>query len=106
MECRANVVDGYEELWLTFTAALERAQSGKGLERHSAPSEPFTSQIGLEITKRVGQGFPLGQAIKKIVESRRLTPDRARHELLDAIVYVGMAVLDLDANRDGFDPAP
>ena len=107
MEAKVTVVDGYETLHLALTAALNRAQAGKGLKRHATLGESFTDQIGMEITCRVGLGFPLGQAIKKIVESRRLSIEEARGELLDAIVYIGMAVVSLDETGGdiGTDPS-
>jgi hypothetical protein len=48
----------------------------------------------------VGDGFALGQAIKKIQESQRLPHEAAEKELLGAIVYVAGAVVHLRKERD------
>lgn len=86
--------DGYGSLALAFGAALDQASRGKGSERHAEKDEPFSSQLICAIPKRLGPGgecFCLGQAVKKIYESRRLPPERARAELLGAMNYLAAA---------------
>ena len=71
-------------------AAFSQADTGKGQSRHGH-GMPFDKQPIMEITRRVGLGYPLGQAIKKIIESQTMTPYKAIHELHGAIVYVAAA---------------
>ena len=71
--------------------------------------EPFSSQLICAIPKRLGPGgecFCLGQAVKKICESRRLPPERARAELLGAINYLAAAWGLLGGFADVMGPAP
>lgn len=100
-----DIPEGYESLGSVLAEAVEQAAGGKGAERHAYSSEPFSGQLIREIPFRLGPGgecFCLGQAVKKIYESRRLPPDRARAELLGAVVYIAAAVpllRDADAPR-------
>ena len=90
-----DIPEGYESLGSVLAEAVEQASGGKGAERHAYSSEPFSGQLIREIPFRLGPGgecFCLGQAVKKIYESRRLPPARARAELLGAVVYVAAAV--------------
>lgn len=92
-----NVRDGYYPLFAVLNDALNQAQAGKGHERHaSADDQPFTDQPVLTISRAVGLGFPLGQAMKKIQECQRMDTDAAKRELLGAINYLAAAVLFLD----------
>jgi hypothetical protein len=90
----AAVKDGYFPLFDVLRDALDQAQSGKGEERHGN-GLPFTEQPALTITRTVGLGFPLGQAMKKIQESQRMDLDAAKLELLGAINYLAAAILFL-----------
>lgn len=90
-----RVNSGYQELFLVLTDALDQAQSGKGSERHGN-GLPFTEQPALTITRAVGLGFPLGQAMKKIQESQRMDTDAAARELLGAINYLAAAILSFE----------
>lgn len=93
-----DIPEGYEALGFVLAEAVEQAAGGKGAERHAYSSEPFSGQLIREIPFRLGPGgecFCLGQAVKKIYESRRLPPDRARAELLGAVVYIAAAVPSL-----------
>ena len=85
----------YSDLFEVLRDALEEAQEGKGAVRHGNGLS-FTDQPALTITRAVGMGFPLGQAMKKIQESQRMDPDAAKRELLGAINYLAAAVLFLD----------
>jgi len=83
----------YTKLSEVFDEAFEQASAGKGKERHASEGVPFEEQPIGTITNYVGLGFPLGQAIKKITESQRLSPDMARAELLGAINYIALAII-------------
>lgn len=87
--------DGYEDLRQIFEMALAQARDGKGKERHAKPGERFRDQKICEITRRVGMGFPLGQAVKKIEESQRLPGGHGMAEILGAINYLAAAVIVL-----------
>ena len=94
-----NVKDGYYPLFAVLNDALNEAQVGKGEERHGNGLS-FTEQPALTITRAVGLGFPLGQAMKKIQESQRMDTDAAKRELLGAINYLAAAVLFLDEGAE------
>jgi len=85
----------YSDLFEVLRDALDQAQSGKGEERHGNGLS-FMEQPVLTITRAVGLGFPLGQAMKKIQECQRMDIDAAKRELLGAINYLAAAVLFLD----------
>jgi hypothetical protein len=89
------VNEGYHDLFDVLRDALDQAQNGKGEERHGNGLS-FTGQPALTITRAVGLGFPLGQAMKKIQECQRMDPDAAKRELLGAINYLAAAILFLD----------
>jgi hypothetical protein len=84
----------YKSLQDVLILALFQAKEGKGAERHSI-GEPFDQQPICTITRQLGLGFPLGQAMKKITESQKLKayPARAMAELLGAINYIAAAVV-------------
>lgn len=84
--------DPYESLKEVLDDALRQASDGKGKERHAKKDEPFDKQKICEITRRVGLGYPIGQAIKKAEESLRLGT-RGPDELLGAINYLAAAVI-------------
>ena len=89
-----DVPEGYESLGLALGEAVAQASRGKGADRHAEKGEAFSDQLIMSIPKRLGDGgecFCLGQAAKKIFESRRLAPAPARAELLGAINYLAAA---------------
>lgn len=90
-----HVKAGYHKLFDVLREALEQAQDGKGAERHGNGLS-FTDQPALTITRTVGLGFPLGQAMKKIQECQRMDTDAAKRELLGAINYLAAAILFID----------
>lgn len=91
------VKDGYDALFAVLRDALDQAQNGKGHERHAdSDGQAFTEQPVLTISRAVGLGFPLGQAMKKIQECQRMDRDAAKRELLGAINYLAAAILFLD----------
>lgn len=109
MSVTIEAPDGYGSLALAFGAALDQASRGKGSERHAEKDEPFSSQLICAIPRRLGPGgecFCLGQAVKKIYESRRLPPERARAEILGAINYLAAAWGLLGGFADVMGPAP
>lgn len=94
-----EIPKGYETLGEALAAAVDQAAAGKGAGRHSYGGELFSEQLIFEIPRRLGacgSGFLLGQAVKKIYESVRLEPERARAELLGAINYLAAAWSRLD----------
>ena len=88
-----RVPRGYEELGAVFRLAVEQAAQGKGAERHAVAGEPFHRQQICEIERRLGGGFCLGQAVKKIYESQRLDRQAGMQELLGAINYLAAAFI-------------
>jgi hypothetical protein len=87
----------YKALRHVFVESYLQASEGKGAERHSM-GESFEDQPICVLTRQLGLGFPLGQAMKKIIESQKLSrfPGRAKAELLGAINYIAAAVIVLD----------
>jgi hypothetical protein len=65
--------DRYKALRRVFDDALRDATIGKGAVRH-ASSAPFEEQPMLQVRRALGPGFTRGQAMKKILESRGLSP--------------------------------
>lgn len=102
-----EIPEGYEALGLALGEAVAQASHGKGAERHAGAGEKFSDQLIMSIPKRLGPGgecFCLGQAAKKIFESRRLPPERARAEILGAINYLAAAWCLLGGFADAFGP--
>jgi hypothetical protein len=91
------VPPGYERLAAIFRDAITQAAEGKGKERHALPGERFEDQQIVQIGRWLGSGhFQIGQAVKKAIESTRLPRDRARAEVLGAMVYLAADVVLLD----------
>ena len=88
-----EVPKGYESLCEVLGEAVEQASKGKGKERHASEGEAYENQIICEVARRVGLGYPLGQAVKKIYESQRIGGERGVAELLGALNYVAAAVI-------------
>ena len=86
-------MDNYAMLDCMFQEALLQASQGKGNARH-ADGQPFEEQPIMWIEKHF-KSFQLGQAVKKIHESQRLEPDRARAELFGAMVFLAAKCIDL-----------
>ena len=88
----------FYQLREVFIQAEAHARS-KGVERHAlTPDQSFDKQPICDIARQLGLGAPLGQAMKKILESQQLSrfPGRAKAELLGAINYIAAAVIVLD----------
>ena len=96
-ELRAVTPD-YAALRRVLQGALDQAtERGKGHERHGAQGVPFEEQDGMKIRELVGDGFTLGQALKKAMEASRMgKAEAARHELRGAINYIAMEILALE----------
>jgi hypothetical protein len=86
--------NNYTTLNKVLVQAVKQAADGKGRERHSS-GERFEEQPICVITRWVGLGFPLGQAVKKCQEAARLSTEKAVQELLGAINYLAAAVIVL-----------
>lgn len=84
----------YSSLKSVLDRAVKQASEGKGKERH-ATDEPFENQPMPTVARwQQSSDGPIFQAVKKLVESKRLTKKASRiEELLGAIVYVAMAVI-------------
>ena len=82
---------GFNALQIVLDEVMEQASVGKGKERHDN-GQPWVDQPWARITDAVGLGFPLGQAMKKIEESKGMEGDRKTNELLGAMHYVAMAI--------------
>ena len=83
----------YARLRAVLDAAYEQAATGKGDIRHG-DARPFEGQIGCWINRHF-RGHALGQAMKKIDESRRLDTAPAIRELLGAIVEISKEIITL-----------
>lgn len=86
----------YQKLKVVLDAAYAQSAEGKGAKIH-ANGKDFERQPILEISRMVGPGFTLGQAMKKAQESAgriaRGEYDEAAQELLGVIVYAAAAVV-------------
>jgi len=92
-----QVVDNpdYDSVMSVLMDAYQQLSSGKGGERHASGIN-FEDQDMMQIMEGVGINFALGQAMKKILEGRRLKINKAREEFLGAIIYLAGAVVWLD----------
>ena len=86
-----------------FSDVLDQVTKGKGSERHGETEGgrglTFSEQPIMTITRYVGNGYPLGQAMKKLSEVPALMKhkgrDAAYREILGAIAYAAAAALYL-----------
>lgn len=100
-----EVMKGYEKLDDVLSRAFKQASEGKGAERH-ANELPFHEQPMQQVNAMVGVGFSHGQAIKKIVESQNMAPEKAVHELLGAICYLAGSIITIEAANDNRSDVP
>jgi hypothetical protein len=88
----------YDSLKRVLQGAADQASDGKGKERH-ADDEPFQYQK-ICVINRWLEGSPVAgalfQAVKKTVESSRLSDSAAIHELQGAINYLAAAIILLE----------
>lgn len=78
--------------------AYRMVAEGKGQQRHGA-GRAWNDQPIITISRAVGEGFPVGQAMKKLEESTRMLPEAAVKELLGAIGYICAAVQVIEENN-------
>lgn len=71
--------------------AYKMVAEGKGQVRHGA-GRAWNDQPIITISRTVGSGFAVGQAMKKLEESTRMDDAAAVWELLGAIGYICAAV--------------
>lgn len=84
----------YEPLIKVLFQALDQSAFGKGKERHVKEGAiKFLDQPIVQLQKLFGPGYAFGQATKKIEESQRLSPEKAKAEILGAIVYTAAGLI-------------
>lgn len=92
-----------------FLAVLNRVRdqvlSGKGRERHGHENK-LADQPWVAITNNVGDGFLIGQALKKLMELRSF-PMHHQHgawmrEALGAIGYIAFAIMNKEQKHEGY----
>ena len=90
-----------DPLRFVLNAAYQQAMDPKqkGMIRHGS-DKPFREQISCCITRLVGIGYPLGQALKKHDEAQRLEKKAAIHDLLGAINCVAIGIIALMEGED------
>lgn len=84
---------GIEQFKAVLDGVEHQVFSGKGHERHGNGT-PLDQQPWYYISKNVGDGFCLGQAMKKIMELRNI-PEHSKweREIFGAMAYLVFAVL-------------
>jgi len=103
LECLLSVElnSKYDSLYKVLLSAYNQAANGKGKERHQLNNdEPFEKQKICEIARRLSVDYNLGQAVKKIYESKRLTDGRDIAELYGAINYIAAAIIVKQENNN------
>ncbi len=93
-----NESAGYEALIAVLERAVLRSSQGKGKERH-ANGKPYHEQPIMEIGRITGEGFAVGQVLKKIQESMRMTDEAAVNETLDAICYLAARIILIEEGK-------
>jgi hypothetical protein len=84
-----------DKLESVFEDVMSQVTAGKGAERHGFDQD-FLDQPWKWIAEGFGEGFLLGQAVKKAHEAtkaRDWTHDRWEREMLGAIAYLGFAIV-------------
>ena len=94
-----RVEKNYKRLAGVLESAFNRAQKGKGRERH-ASGEAFHEQPICTEVKYFGIGCLLFQIRKKAQEVPRLAKEAAKKELYDIIVYAAAACIALEEKRE------
>lgn len=89
----------YGSLSEVYASAMVQASSGKGKERHvMSEDEKFEDQL-ICVLRRYKLSFPAGQAVKKIIEARRLEDligkEAAIEELKGALNYTAAEIIVL-----------
>lgn len=85
----------YFEFFSVLFAAYCQTAYGKGRERHQGEKPILwdAQPLMTELTSQRSPDFAIGQARKKLLESRRLEPAAAFAERLGAIVYATAAAV-------------
>jgi len=97
-------VKNSELLKEVLDAALQQVVTGKGMERHGG--EDLLNQPWRWIADAFGEGFLVGQAVKKAHEANNAhtwAQDRWEREMLGAISYLSLAVLRRRLNASEWD---
>lgn len=86
-------------LELVFRDVLRQVTVGKG-DRHGGARVPFYKQQWVSLAEVHGHGFLTGQASKKLTEAvesgnHAANPEAFEREVMGAIAYLGMAMLQL-----------
>lgn len=82
-----------EELYRSYLdTAYHQLTKGKGDQRHGNGSGMHVYKV-MKTLGQLGLGFPLGQAVKKVLEADKRDAPVAVHELLGAVNYVAFAYL-------------
>lgn len=98
MEPISKVEEGkYVVLFDVLMSAFNQAAVGKGRERH-AENESYEEQPIMWIEKYF-KSYQLGQAVKKMHESQRLSKEMAVQELLGAINYIAAKIIFLNKEK-------
>jgi hypothetical protein len=98
MNNKPLIDDRYASLKRVLADAMLQAKAGKGKERH-ADDEAFENQKICVINRWIKDSPVAGtlfQAVKKTVESSRMTPDAAIRELYGAINYLSAGIILLE----------
>lgn len=80
--------DNFSDLLRAANYAVLQATKGKGQERHGN-GKHFLSQPIFEISRMIDSPGGLAfQAIKKLQEASRMSPEAAIHEYRGAVIYI------------------
>lgn len=85
-----------DKLESVFADVMKQVTAGKGAERHGHDRD-FLKQPWHWIADGFGEGFLLGQAVKKMHEATHSSGwehERWEREMLGAIAYIGFAVVN------------
>ena len=98
---KVEIRDDYGILRKHLMEAYNQASEGKGKTRHVNNGQTFEQQDICEIGRRLGSyDFELGQAVKKILEAKRIHklhgPAAAKAELHGAMNYLAGACVLID----------
>ena len=88
----------YGMLKVVLDDALNQASIGKGKDRH-ADNQPYQEQPIMWI-EQYFKSYQLGQAVKKMHESQRLSKDMAIQELLGSINYIAAHIIFLQLEKE------
>lgn len=96
-DCASRPRDSrFDSLRRELDAAFAQAAVGKGMQRHGDDGA-FEDQINVRIADELGASFPIGQAVKKLIEGNRMARNgdaqAALREFHGAIVYAAMACI-------------